>query len=119
MNDSKNNIANAAENPTNEPKLSPLQKVFKWCRRYLTVSLFLVMGFIAYILFVSDYSIIATIKNENELTQLRREIKQSEDSLEYYRNLNRRLQTDVETMEKIVREDYHMQRPNEDVYLVK
>ena len=63
MNDSKNNIANAAENPTNEPKLSPLQKVFKWCRRYLTVSLFLVMGFIAYILFVSDYSIIASSRS--------------------------------------------------------
>ncbi|MBO7381747.1 MAG: septum formation initiator family protein [Muribaculaceae bacterium] len=105
--------------PETEVKPSLGARIKAWCRRYLTVSLFAVIAFMVYILFFSDYSILSTFELENELTELRKEIKQSQDSLEHYRQLNKRLKTDVETMEKIVREDYHMQRPNEDVYLVK
>ena len=41
------------------------------------------------------------------------------DTLEYYNKLNHSLDTDPETMERIVRERYHMQRENEDVYIVE
>ena len=37
--------------------------------------------------------------------------------MNYYRSLNQRLDTDPQTLERIVREQYHMQRPNEDVYV--
>ena len=41
------------------------------------------------------------------------------DSLEYYRDLNRRLSTDPELMEQVVREQYNMNRPNEDVFIIE
>ena len=39
--------------------------------------------------------------------------------MQYYRRLNASLDTDPETLERIVREHYHMQRVNEDVYVIK
>ena len=37
----------------------------------------------------------------------------------YYLRLNRSLDTDPQSLERIVREKYHMQRPNEDVYIIE
>jgi len=54
---------------------------------------------------------------EEEITRLKAEIKQNNDTLEYYQMLNNSLSTDREEMERIVRERYHMQRTNEDVYV--
>ncbi len=53
------------------------------------------------------------------INELELEISENEDTLQYYRQLNRALNTDAETMEKIVRENYHMQRPTEDVYIIQ
>lgn len=56
---------------------------------------------------------------DTEIERLRREIRQNEDTLAYYRDMNNRLSTDPATLERIVREEYHMQRRNEDVYVFK
>ena len=53
----------------------------------------------------------------DRIVSLKEEIKQNTDTMQYYRELNDRLNTDKETMERIVREQYHMQRANEDVYV--
>jgi hypothetical protein len=37
--------------------------------------------------------------------------------MRYYRDLNSRLSSDPTTLERIVREQYHMQRADEDVYI--
>lgn len=37
--------------------------------------------------------------------------------MNYYRRLNASLTASSEELERIVREQYHMQRPNEDVYV--
>jgi len=50
---------------------------------------------------------------------LRQEIEQESDSLEYYRQLNQKLTSDPVTVEKEAREQYHMQRPHEDIYIIK
>lgn len=53
----------------------------------------------------------------DRIMELKEEIQQNKDTMLYYQKLNNRLNTDKETMERIVREQYHMQRPNEDVYV--
>ncbi len=53
----------------------------------------------------------------DRIMELKEEIQQNRDTMLYYQNLNNRLNTDKETMERIVREQYHMQRSNEDVYV--
>ncbi len=58
-----------------------------------------------------------TYEAEKEIDRLTTEIRHEMDTLNYYRRLNASLDTDRETMERIVREQHHMQHPNEDVYI--
>lgn len=74
---------------------------------------------LVYVLFFNDNSILNHYQYEAEIEDLRAAIKANKDSLDYYREMNSRLDTDREAMEQIVREQYHMQRPNEDIYLVR
>ncbi len=90
-----------------------------WCKRYISVSALVIAGALVYVLFFNDNSILNHYQYEGEIDRLKAEIKVNRDSLEYYRAMNSRLDTDREAMEQIVREQYHMQRPNEDVYIVK
>lgn len=90
---------------------------YRWCRRYLSLTLFVVIAFILFVLFFNENSIMKSFEYNDRIVKLKEEIQQNEDTLRYYRNLNDRLDTDREAMERIVREQYHMQRPNEDVYV--
>ena len=85
----------------------------------MNFSLMAIIGVLAYILFFTDTSIQTTYIYEREAEALSREIRIETDSLEYYINLNRRLASDPYTLEKTAREQYHMQRPHEDVYVVE
>ena len=96
-----------------------LISVLRWSRRYIRISFVLTVGVLAYVMLFSDNSVIDTDEYQMEIDTLRTEIKECTDSIMYYENLNRRLRTDPATMERIVREQYHMQRLNEDIYLVE
>lgn len=94
-----------------------LSKTFRWCRSYVTLTFLGVVAFIVFLTFFTDNSLMKRLEYEREITRLKEEIKQNTDTLHHYETLNRNLSTDREEMERIVREHYHMQRPNEDVYL--
>lgn len=55
----------------------------------------------------------AKIKSLNE------QIKACNDSAQYYRNQREKLLTGTAELEQIAREEYHMQKPTEDVYLIR
>ncbi len=97
----------------------PRRTFVQWCRRYLSVSLLVVVGVLVYILVFSDNNVSETYTYERKIDSLKAGIKQAEDSLAYYQNLKERLHTDPVTMEQVVRENYHMQRPDEDVFVVQ
>jgi len=88
-----------------------------WVRRYIRPGFFVTAAVIAFVLFFNDNSLVTTYEYEQEIDLLRAQIKECRDTLAYYESLNRALDTDIETMERIVRERYHMQRPSEDVYV--
>lgn len=94
-------------------------KFAQWCRRYVSFSLVAVAGILVYILFFTDNSVQTTYGYEQEIEQLKAEIKIEEDSLNYYRHLNSSLASDPVTIEQVARENYHMQRENEDIYIIK
>lgn len=94
-----------------------MKNSFRWCRRYLSLTLFAVIAFILFVLFFNENSIMKSFEYNAMIVNLEKEIQQNRDTLQYYQDLNDRLDTDKETMERIVREQYHMQRPNEDVYV--
>lgn len=98
-------------------KMSRFSKTLRWCRRYISTTLVVSVAVIAFVLFFNDNSVMRTYEHEKEIERLQAEIRENRDTLRYYQQLNDRLDTDCETMEKIVREQYHMQRSGEDVYI--
>ena len=52
------------------------------------------------------------------LQDLKAQIKECDDSTAVYRERLRLLESDHETLERIVREEYLMKRENEDLYIV-
>ena len=97
--------------------MSTFKSSLNWCRRYISTTLVVSVAVITFVLFFNDNSVMRTYEHEQEIERLQAEIRDNTDTLEYYRQLNDRLDTDPQTMEKIVREKYHMQRPGEDVYI--
>ncbi len=56
---------------------------------------------------------------QEQIKQITKDIKQCEDSAAWYRARREALYIGTEELEHVVREEYHMQRPTEDVYLIK
>ena len=75
------------------------------------------IGILVFITFFNENNMMRYYEYDMRIAELRKEIKENEDTIDYYMDLNRRLSTDRGTLERIVREQYHMQRPNEDVYV--
>jgi predicted PurR-regulated permease PerM len=96
-----------------------MKKTFDWCRRYISVTFLILVAFVVIVLFFNENSFLKSVEYTSRINELREEIKENEDTLHYYQQLNHALDTDPETMERIVRENYHMQHENEDVYIVK
>lgn len=96
-----------------------MKEFINWCRRYLSFTLLAVVAIGGIVLFFNENSVLRTVSQEKRIEELQASIRQATDTLEYYRSLNRSLQTDKEAMERIVREQYHMQHPDEDVYVFK
>ena len=95
-------------------KTSPL---FTWSRRYLKWPFITAVGVMVFLTCFNDNNVVKYYEYDIEIERLHAEIAMHEDTLAHYRSLNERLGSDPETMELIVREKYHMQRPNEDVYI--
>ncbi|MBP3534626.1 MAG: septum formation initiator family protein [Muribaculaceae bacterium] len=91
--------------------------MIKWLKRYVSLSLLVVLGFVAFVLFFNENSVMRSMDYNAEIRSLEKEIAQYEDTLRHYQALNDRLNSDPAEMERIVREHYHMQRPSEDVYI--
>lgn len=90
-----------------------------WARRYFRLSFFATLAVLIYVCFFNGNTVVDTYVYEREIDMKRAEIAANLDTIRYYENLLNMLQTDPETMERIVREQYHMQRPNEDIYVVE
>jgi cell division protein FtsB len=89
-----------------------------WSRRYISLTLIAVVAFAVMILFFNENSYSHSRQLQQQIDLLQEKIRQANDSMKYYHNLNNALDTDRETLERVVRENYHMQRQNEDVYIV-
>lgn len=68
--------------------------------------------------FNEDTSIKLSMKYEQQINDLNRAIKQNLDSAAYYRQRREALEYGTADLEHIAREQYHMQRPEEDVFLL-
>ncbi|MDE6341070.1 MAG: hypothetical protein K2K93_02020 [Muribaculaceae bacterium] len=65
-----------------------------------------------------DASLKQSMQFEQDIVRLKREIKESNDSARYYRERRLAIERGDDDLEFIAREQYHMKRPTEDVFLL-
>ena len=87
-----------------------IRKIYNWCRRYVSLMLILVILFVAYTLFLQENSIFKFVEYSNTIDSLKVEINTATDTMLYYKEMNSRLSTDPEVMERVVRENFNMVR---------
>lgn len=68
-------------------------------------------------LFYGDNNFIRSTKNRSQINDLKSQIKNYEDSAAMYDAKINELNTDNESLEKLVREKYGMKRINEEVFI--
>lgn len=72
------------------------------------------------LLFFNDETSLAlNMKYEKEINRLNLAIKENKDSATYYRQQREAILHDSQDLEHLARERFHMQRPTEDVYILK
>ena len=89
----------------------------KWIPRWLTIPLINFVIFVAALLFYGDNNFIRSTKNRSQINELKSQIKNYEDSAAMYDAKINELNTDNESLEKLVREKYGMKRINEEVFI--
>lgn len=65
-----------------------------------------------------DASFSQSMQYEQEIVRLKKEIKECHDSADFYRSRRLAIQNGGDALEFIAREQYHMKRQSEDVFLL-
>lgn len=94
-------------------------KKIKECINKINYWLIILIAVGLYIAFFGEHNYTEIMKLESEIKELKTEIKAMKDSCSIYEFKLKQLETDPETFEKIIREQYQMKRPEEDLYIVK
>jgi len=68
--------------------------------------------------FNEDASISRNLEYQKKITELKEEIRLCNDSAEYYRKKREDIEQQDAALEHVAREQYHMQKPTEDVYII-
>ena len=89
----------------------------KWIPRWLNIPLLIFVGFVVVLLFFGDNNYMRISKYRSQINELKSEIKNNEDSAAMYEAKINELNTDKESLERLVREKYGMKRVNEEVYI--
>ena len=94
-----------------------LSRTWHWSRRYISLPLLIAVAYLVFILGFNENSYFKSMEYQAEIDRLTAEIKENTDTMQYYRKLNAELSVNPQALERIVSEQYHMQRPGEDVYV--
>lgn len=89
----------------------------KWIPRWITFTLLIFIGFLIVLIFFGDNSFVNSSKYRTQINELKSQIKNYEDSASAYEAKINELNTDNESLERLVREKYGMKRINEEVYI--
>lgn len=95
------------------------RKAAYWFKRSANVPLLIIgVFFIVLLLLNEDASFSQSMIFEKEILRLKKEIKENKDSAAYYRSRRLAIERGDDALEFIAREQYHMKRPTEDVFLL-
>ena len=89
----------------------------KWIPRWLNIPLLIFLAFVVVLLFFGDNNYMRISKYRSQINELKSQINNNEDSAAMYDAKVNELNTDNESLERLVREKYGMKRVNEEVYI--
>lgn len=96
------------------------KKMNFWVRRRSHIAVLAIGGLTILMLFFNeDASWKKNMEYQEEIKSLNEQIKQCRDSADYFRQRREQLLTGTERLEQIAREEYRMQKPTEDVYILR
>lgn len=96
------------------------KKMSFWMRRRSHIAPLLIGSLVIALLFFNeDTSWKNNMKYQAQIKSLQEEIQVCNDSAQWFRERREQLLTGNEELEQIAREEYHMQKPTEDVYLLR
>lgn len=100
--------------------MGKIKKFNFWFRRKSHIPLVVLGSLVVLLLFFNDETSLAlNMEYEREINRLTTEIKECRDSAAYYRQQRESLVHDNDNLEHLARERFHMQRPTEDVFILK
>ena len=100
--------------------MGKMKKFNFWLRRRSHLPLVIIGSIVVMLLFFNDETSLAlNMEYEKEINRLTLEIKECRDSAAFYRQQRESLLHDNDDLEHIARERFHMQKPTEDVYILK
>lgn len=100
--------------------MGKLKRLNFFVRRRSHIAVIAIGALVITLLFLNeDASWQHNMEYQEEIKSLNEQIKVCRDSARYYREQRERLLTGTEELEQIAREQYHMQKPTEDVYIVR
>ena len=89
----------------------------RWIPRWVNIPLLIFIAFVVVLLFFGENNYLRINKYRSEINELKSQIKNNKDSAAVYDAKVNELNTDNESLERLVREKYGMKRVNEDVYI--
>lgn len=85
--------------------------------RWLSLPFLCVIGAMGVICFVREDNYMRSHDNDIEIARLKHEIKLNNDSAAYFNAKSAEFQADREQIERVARQQYHMKRADEDIYI--
>ncbi|MGM9817283.1 MAG: septum formation initiator family protein [Lepagella sp.] len=96
-----------------------LKRFSFWLRRRSHFAVIAIGALVITLLYLNDdASWKSNMEYQSQIKELKEKIQSCNDSAEYYRARREQLITGTEQLEQIAREEYHMQKPTEDVYII-
>lgn len=100
--------------------MKKISKFNFWMRRRSHFAVIAIGGLVIAMLFLNeDASWEHNMQYQEQIKALNEEIKLCNDSAQYFKEQREKLLTGTEELEQIAREEYHMQKPTEDIYIIK
>lgn len=97
-----------------------IKRLNLFLRRKSYLSVVLVITVVILLLFFNEEtSLTRSREYDAHIAELKHEIKIANDSALFYEKARQALLTNTEELEQVARENYNMQRPTEDVYLLE
>lgn len=96
-----------------------IKRISLWIRRRSHLPVVIVGATVVLLLFFNeDTSLSRNMEYQKKITELKEEIKLCNDSANFYKEKREAIEKGDAALEHVAREQYHMQKPTEDVYII-